>query len=194
MIDVCFPVVGRGLPADHGYLLFSAVCEVVPRMSHEPGWALHTVEGREDGPRRIRLDASATMRLRLPGRELGEALALGGRELLVGDDSIRLGPPQVCPLKPDAELRSVAVVIPGASEHGIEAAVRRELADLDLEQDPASVAILVGRQVMLRARVRTVLAWPVTLAGLRASASIAVLSRGIGVRRYMGAGVFLPVC
>lgn len=192
LVDVGFPVRGGKLPADHGYLLFSALCEAIPRLSHEPGWALLPVDGQPEGDRSIRLGPGSMIQLRLPARELGEALALTGRDLSIGVDRLHLGMARVKPLSPSSRLRSAAVTIPGCTGERFHAALRRELATLPLAQDPSTIEILVGEQQILRARVRTVVGHVVELSGLRPHASLCIQAHGLGARRHMGAGVFLP--
>lgn len=192
LVDVGFPVRGAELPADHGYLLFSALCEAIPRLSHEPGWALLPVDGKAEGDRGIRLGPGSMVQLRLPARELGEALALTGRDLAVGPERVHLGMARIRSLSPSARLRSAAVTIPGCAGPSFRAALRRELAALPLQQDVSTIQIHVGEEKLLRARVRTVVAYAVELTGLRPHASLCIQAHGLGARRHMGAGVFLP--
>lgn len=192
LVDVGFPVRGAELPADHGYLLFSALCEAIPRLSHEPGWALLPVDGKAEEGCGIRLGPGSMVQLRLPARELGEALALTGRDLAVGLDRVHLGMARIRPLVPSARLRSAAVTIPGCAGASFRAALRRELAALPLQQNVSTIEIHVGEEKLLRARVRTVVAHAVELTGLRPHASLCIQAHGLGARRHMGAGVFLP--
>ncbi|MCX4245360.1 type I-MYXAN CRISPR-associated protein Cas6/Cmx6 [Paraliomyxa miuraensis] len=193
LVDVGFPVRGGKLPADHGYLLFSALCDAIPRLSHEPGWALLPVDGTVEGGRRILLGPRSMVQLRLPARELGEALTLTGRDLAVGAERVHLGMARVRPLSSSPRLRSAAVTIQGATGPAFLAALRRELAALPLGQDPATMDVRVGEQRFLRARVRTVVGHEVELSGLRPRASLCIQAHGLGGRRHMGAGVFLPL-
>lgn len=193
LVDVGFPVRGAELPADHGYLLFSALCEAIPRLSHEPGWALVPVDGQRQGEGALRLGPGSMVQLRLPARELGEALTLTGRDLAVGPERVHLGMARIRPLAPASRLRSAAVTLPGCTGDGFLAAVRRELGALPLGQAVSSIEIHVGQPRLLRARVRTVVAHEVELAGLRPHASLCIQAHGLGARRHMGAGVFLPV-
>ncbi|MCH9684867.1 MAG: type I-MYXAN CRISPR-associated protein Cas6/Cmx6 [Deltaproteobacteria bacterium] len=192
LVDIGFPVQGGTLPVDHGYLLFSALCEAIPRLGYEPGWALHLVDGQRDSGREINLGPKSMVQLRLPARELGEALALTGRDLSVGTDRVHLGMGRVKSLVASSRLRSAVVTIPGCSGAGFESALRRELAALPLGQNADSVDLHVGEQRLLRARVRTVAGFSVELSGLRPHASLCIQARGLGARRHMGAGVFVP--
>lgn len=192
LVDVGFPLRGGKLPSDHGYLLFSALCKALPRLSHEPGWALHLVDGQREGARRIRLGPRSMVRLRLPARELGEALSLTGRDLDVGNDRVHLGMAKVKPLAPASRLRSAVVTTAGCTRASFEGTLRRELATLPLGQDPSTIELEVGVERLLRARVRTVTGFEVVLSNLRPHASLCIQAEGLGARRHMGAGVFLP--
>jgi CRISPR-associated protein Cas6 len=136
--------------------------------------------------------ASASAQLRLPARELGEALALTGRDLCVGPERVHLGMARIRPLSPASRLRSAAVTIPGCTGASFHAALRRELAALPLGQRASTIEIHVGEEKLLRARVRTVVAHSVELSNLRPHASLCIQAHGLGARRHMGAGVFLP--
>lgn len=193
LVDVGFPARGHKIPLDHGYMLFSALCEALPRLSHEPGWALHPVSGKRISPQRLELGPQSLVQLRLPARELGEALTLTGRDLAVGTDRLHLGMAKIKPLAPSSSLRSVAVTLPGCTGKGFTAALRRELGALPLQQDVSQIEIHIGNRRILRARVRTVVGFEVELCGLRPRASLCIQAHGLGSRRHMGAGVFLPV-
>jgi CRISPR-associated protein Cas6 len=150
LVDVVFPVRGAELPADHGYLLFSALCEAIPRLSHEPGWALVPVDGQPEGEQGLRLGPGSMVQLRLPARELGEALALTGRDLSVGVERVHLGMARIRPLAPASRLRSAAVTIPGCTGDAFRAALRRELATLPLGQAKSCCARACGRSSATR--------------------------------------------
>ncbi len=191
LIDLAFPVEGDSIQEDHGYLLFSALCEAVPRLGFEPGWALHLVDGQCDGGSRIRLGPESVVQMRLPARDLGEALSLTGRDLSIGADHVRLGLGQVVPLAPKSRLRSAAVTIPGRlGKCGLDVVLRHELDALPLAQDVNEIGIHAEGQRLLRARVRTVVGFEVELSGLRPHASLCIQAQGLGARRHMGCGVF----
>lgn len=100
----------------------------------------------------------------------------------------RCGRADVSMLQAADRLRAV-VAIPGRTGADFEAALRRELDTMPLE-NPASISVEVGAQRMLRARVRTVIGHDVEISGLRPWASLVLQAHGLGARRHMGAGVF----
>ena len=67
-ITVQFPVQGQKLPADHGYLLYSAISGFKPEL-HETGWlAVEMISGMPFDKGLITLPRNAELRLRIPGR------------------------------------------------------------------------------------------------------------------------------
>jgi hypothetical protein len=66
-VDLCFPVLGGQIPADHGYLLYSAVSRMLPD-AHQAvgqpfqadgpqadGYGIHPIGGRQLGGRTLQL-------------------------------------------------------------------------------------------------------------------------------------------
>jgi hypothetical protein len=54
------------------------------------------------------------------------------------------------------------------------------------------VEVEIGMRRVVKVHGKLVVGFPVVLSGLDPAASLLVQSRGIGGRRHMGAGVFLP--
>lgn len=193
IVDVAFPISGRVLPLDHGYLLFSALSGLVPALHAEPTWGVHPVQGSRDG-NELRLDDRSRIKLRMPLAQISEVLPLAGKTLDIAGGQLRVDFPQVIPLTPAAHVRARLVTIRGfQEEHEFEAALRRQIEQFDgLGQDPASIEITLGRRRILRIRDKKVVGFAVGLTGLLTDASLAIQSRGLGGRRHMGAGLFVP--
>lgn len=189
VVDIAFPVYGTAVPADHGYLLFSALCELVPHLAQDSGWALHPIRGHEEHGR-LYLVPFPELRLRLPASDVGDVLVLSGRELRIGADTIRVGVGTVRPLVATTCLESTAVYIPGATPSTFAAAVEIELSWRGLRRSGTTVE--VGKPRELRTRTHAVRCCPVRVSGLRPEASLKLQAHGLGARRHMGAGVFLP--
>ena len=50
VIDLSFVLVGKAIPLDHGYTLFSAICRVVPDLHGDRRVGIHPIRGRQSGP------------------------------------------------------------------------------------------------------------------------------------------------
>ncbi len=223
-VDLSFQLGGQELAADHGYQLFSAVAEVVPELhnrgrevSPDPsdplaGWAtvaIHPVQGKLTGGRRITLTSRSRLTVRVPGEFIDRLLPLVGKTLVVAGARLKVGPPVILPLRPSATLTSRLVLIKGfADPVGFLEAVGRQAQALDVAAAPtilrrraaASVEGRTARQSpdgdLLRRTIRIhdkeIVGYAVGFQGLTAEESIRLQEHGIGGRRKLGCGVFTP--
>lgn len=191
-VDLAFPLRGDALPLDHAFPLFSAISRLVPTLHEHPTWGVHPVLGRRQD-RRLHLEPASRLKLRLPLAELAAVMPLTQATLEVAGARVSLGFPQVLPLDPAASIRARFVTIAGfQEEEPFTAALARQLASLELGQDPASIEVTVGRRRICEIHGKRIVGFAVGLTGLHADASLAVQRHGLGGRRHMGAGIFVP--
>jgi len=133
-VNISFSLQGRQLPADHGYLLYSAISRVTgyrtasgsdrvgagsaavpPARSplHRADWlAIELISGFPSGRGLISLpERGATLRLRIPAGHYRDVLPLAGKRLDIGGHQIRLGLPVARPLEPAPSLNARVVTI-----------------------------------------------------------------------------------
>jgi len=194
VVDLAFPAPTGSLPLDHGYPLFGAISRAVPRAHDASQWGIHPVRGRRAGPGELLLDNSSLVKLRIPVSAIADFLPLAGKTLEVGARTLRLGVPRIYPLVPSTVLRARFVTVRGFFEEvgAFEAALRRQLASIELEQDPERIGVAIGDRRVMRIKDKTIVGFTVMLEGLDTSASLAVQVSGLGGRRHMGAGMFVP--
>lgn len=194
-VNVQFPVQGDKLPADHGYLLYSAISGLKPDL-HETGWlAVEMISGIPFDKGLIALPRNAELRLRIPADKFGEVIRLAGKRLVIDDHSIRLGIPTARPLQPSANLYSRIVTIRGFMEvpEFLEAA-NRQLAELKITAKlelPAEDRSRFRR--ILTVKDKKIVGFSLVAHGLNDEDSIKLQSHGIGGRRAMGCGIFNPI-
>src|SRR5438105_13305944 len=104
MIDLAFVLVGRTIPLDHGYGLFSALCKVVPHLHGDTRIGVHPIRGLRAAPGLLNLTERSLLRLRLPSEEIAPHLALAGCELDLDGHKLRVGIPRAESLPPAANL------------------------------------------------------------------------------------------
>jgi len=191
-VDVAFSLKGKSLPLDHGYGLFGAVSRVLPAVHEQPGWGLFPVHGKRTGPGVLSLLPSSMLTLRIPASRIGDVLGLFGKTLEVDGQAVVVGIPRVFPLQSRPALQSRFVTIKKFHESPEEfaAAVRRQLSATGVS-DKAAVAI--GPRRVIKVASHTIVGFPVALDGLSPDESLRVQGEGLGGRRHMGAGLFLPV-
>ena len=207
--DLLFPLTGGPIPLDHGYPLYAALSrELGPAVHGDgPGSAdagVFPVRGVGRG-RELVLDKHSSLRLRVPAASIPEFVGLAGKFLDVGGGRVRLAPPTVQPLVPAAAVaaRLVLLKLANQDEHGVTpdrflAAARRQLDDLEIAGELAIPTYRGGerdgqphRRVMrVKGAVRP--GYPLLVAGLTADESIRLQTVGLGGRRKMGCGLFLP--
>lgn len=194
MADACFRATGDTIPLDHGYILFGALSRLVPALHERPAWGVHTIPGRQAGPGLLGLDGKSVVRVRLPPEEVGALFPLVGAELDLAGHALRLGALTLRPLVPAASLWAKFVTLRGHLEpESFLDTLRRQLAEIaHLGQDPERIELAVGQRRILRIKDKNVVGFTVEAAGLEAQASLRLQQVGLGGRRHMGAGLFIP--
>jgi CRISPR-associated protein Cas6 len=197
-IDLSFMLTGTNpIAADHGYALYGAISRVLEDKVHaENGVGIHPVRGRQLGNRQLMLMPWSTLTLRVPDDQIAAMLPLAGQALRLRDASVRVGVPTVRALVPTSVLRSrlvnikVANIRPEATtEQQFAGAVRRQLASLGISE---AANVTVGKRRTMRVKERELVGYEVMVEALTAEESITLQERGIGGKRHMGCGVFVP--
>jgi CRISPR-associated protein Cas6 len=142
-VNISFPIQGQQLPADHGYLVYSAISRAFPAL-HSVDWlGIELISGFPSGPGLIALDVSqaaslrsgrgSTFRLRIPAGHYRDVLPLAGKRLDIRGHQIRLGLPVARPLEPAPSLYARVVTIKKFTEPDpFLEAVNRQLDALDV--------------------------------------------------------------
>jgi CRISPR-associated protein Cas6 len=200
VIDLAFDLRGTTIPLDHGYGLFSALCRVVPQLHGDRRVGVHPIRGMRLAPRRLTLVPQSRLRLRLPSEEIAPFLALAGSRIDLDGDLLSVGIPRVEALRPSAGLAARLVTIGRFVEpEAFEASIRRQLASLGISAEPALVPSAdptrSGQPTrrILRIKGRRIVGYALRVVDLTAEESLIVQEHGLGGRRRMGCGMFLPI-
>lgn len=207
MVDLVFPVLGSRLPTDHGYALYGAMSRLLPCL-HDGSFPFGFVPitGPHVGEGLLQVDpAQSRLRLRVPPSEIPRVLPLAGKPLEMMGHRVRLGVPQVEALQPAAALIARTVTINyefNESEflkvEGFLKSARRQLNNLGIEgtcRIPEGID-REGRKAPLRRVVRIkkvrIVGYSLLVENLKAEESLRLQAYGLGGRRRLGCGVFLP--
>ncbi len=185
--DLLYPVRGGAVPLDHGYALFSALCARVPSLHGRGDLGVFTLRGERAEGGVLHL-GRGTLRVRCSPEAVPLLLSLSAAPLNVAGHSVALGRPVLRALEPASLLRAKWVTF----KHALDAAtflrgVARSLRDLSCEARP-----VLGRRRVVRIAGRQVVGYALELHGLSREDSLRVQARGLGGRRHMGGGLFLP--
>ena len=207
--DLLFPLTGGPIPLDHGYALYAALSRELGPAVHgdgpkSAGAGVFPVRGVGRG-RELVLDKHSSLRLRVPAASIAEFVGLAGKFLDVGGGRVRLAPPTVRPLVPAAAVaaRLVLLKLAHQDERGVTPdhfldAARRKLDSLDIAGELAIPTYQGGerdgqpRRCVMRVKGAVRPGYPLVVAGLTADESLRLQKAGIGGRRKMGCGLFLP--
>ena len=205
VVDLSFQFRGSSVPADHGFLLYSAVSRCLPWLHGDESVGIHPIHGQLIGQRQLALSQLSRIVLRLPASKIREAIRLAGQRLDLGGAALVVGVPTVRPLLPHPALLSRLVVIRSFTEtEPFLGAIQRQLAQLGIAGSPSFVPrirerpleeLAGGREVVVRRTVRIrdkeVVGFAVRVDDLEPRDSLVLQSVGLGGRRRFGCGIFL---
>jgi CRISPR-associated endonuclease/helicase Cas3 len=202
-INVAFPLQGARLPAEHGYALYAALAEKLP-VIHGADWlGVELISGVPWDQGLIALPMrGACLRLRLPANQFGAVLPLAGQRLELAGHTIRLGIPLARPLQPAPSVYARIVTLKNHTEPDtfLEAARLKLTAPppaglglaspftLELPKDGAT-----RHRRIVTIKGRKVVGFSVALHGLTDEDSLILQTLGLGGRRKMGCGIFVPI-
>lgn len=202
IIDLSFPVVGQRVPAEHGYALYGAISRRLPQLHGVPWLGIHPLRGPVLLSGLLQISPSTRLVLRLPVTQIPQALGLAGATLSLAGHALRVGAPEVWALKPSSCLASRLVLIrltdPVRGEGGaLDKAALRErfhaaLTQQLVQRGAAAQVELTGRYEV-RVDGRRLVGFAVRLSGLSDEASLTIQEKGLGGKRAMGCGLFVPI-
>ena len=197
IVDLAFGLTGlQPIPADHGYALYAAVSRCLPVVHQQEGIGIHPIAGRQVGNRQLALQPWSRLTVRVSDEKIAAILPLAGRSLDVGGATLRVGVPEVRVLRPATALRSrlVTIKIAGANakdidEQGFAGSARKQLSGLGVSSD---ARLTIGKRRTARIKRQGIVGYEALVEGLLAEESIKLQEAGVGGRRLMGCGVFVP--
>jgi CRISPR-associated protein Cas6 len=187
VVDLVFPVRGGPVPLDHGYLLFSALSRQVPGLHERRDIGVFNLRGTHDGADGLQLGKGA-LRLRCSTEALTLLLPLTGSVLALAGHEVRLGRPAVYPLTAPPSLSARLVTFKHAMDAAtFHASVLKFMAESGVVGTPH-----LGRRRVISLAGKKVVGFGLTVNGLSPESSLLLQERGLGGRRHMGCGLFLP--
>ena len=208
-VDVQFKIIGKFVPVDHGYYLFSAISKVISELHVNGEAGLHPISGQFVGDRSLAITEKSFLTIRLPSEQIALALPLAGKILQLGRYSVRIGVPQTRALVPSTKLYSRLVVIKGFMEpEPFLLAAHRQLQNLEIN---GKLSLVIQPKIAesnmnkqsgthspylrrtIKIHDKEVVGFALRVEGLSAEESVHLQEKGIGGRRRFGCGVFVPI-
>jgi CRISPR-associated protein Cas6 len=208
-VDLIFPAQGAAIPRNHGYALYGAVARIAPTVHAAKDIGIFPINGTSAGDGTLLLNDRSSLRFRVLADRLPILLPLAGKAMELDGHRLRLGVPHVAALIPAPVLSSSLVLIkladPGKKDAGgvvtpdaFLAAAKRKLVAMNIDAEPGIQKIRTGpragqaRRRVIRVKDQTHVGYGMIVQGLTAEESIRLQEAGIGGRRLMGCGLFLP--
>ena len=177
------------IPADHSYALVGSVSRIIPEAHGGNGYALAPISGRQIGNRQMKLNEHSRFVVRTTPDLIQQFLPLAGKTIDIHGRKLVLGVPSVHQLDPVPKLRARLVTIKGFFQpEPFKEAVKRQLDKLEI----GDCEIIVGRQRTLRIKRNEIVGFQTTVCELNSNDSLKLASSGVGGRRHMGCGFFVP--
>lgn len=209
-IDLSFRISGESVPVDHGYLLYSSLSKMAPYI-HEADWlGIHPISGIPAAPGRLNLTQWSRLRFRTPVENIARLIALAGKRLALTYDGrrsgLQIGVPEVHPLTPDPNLfcRYVAIKLSEAKKTDLPPSREMFLAAISVQLDTMNVRGDVwidenrdshnrecSRRV-IHIKQKAIVCYSAHIRNLSEEDSLRLQELGIGGRRRMGCGLFVP--
>lgn len=201
VVDVLFSIDCKRLPVDHAYALSAALRATLPWVGEaDSGVAVHAIHvaGSQNGWERpvhgsnqqLIVSKRTKLTIRAPKERMDELIEnLKGKTLDVSGCAITVGAAKIRPLSKETTLFSRYVAtLPDDSEEGFLDWAVQQLKKQDIQVRKA----LCGKTTPLFTPGGTLHTRSLMLANLTLEDSYRLQQQGLGPRREMGCGIFIP--
>ena len=199
VVDLMFAIRCKALPLDHGKALYQAVIGCIPWLCDEPQAAIHQIHVAESAhgwnrPRDPSSDLLWPSRrtrlvLRVPQHRVEDCQTLTDRTLDIEGHELTIGPAKQKML---SKLTTIFAryVDTGGSDQDQE--FIQNMADILQQRKIHVKKMMSGLLIKHKTEDGYLLTRKLMLAGLSIEDSVRLQQQGIGNRRLMGIGIFLP--
>lgn len=199
-VDVIFPLKGSLLPLDNGYLIYSALSRLCPNIHELNNIGIHPIAGKPNRYKQLKLTQHSKLKIRIALEQIPLIYQfLVEQTFKIGASQFYIGIPEYKALIPASSLYSRLVIIRRSRkpEDFIKAA-QRQLESLGITGRinllQKSNGQLQCRQLNMRKKEGTfpLIGYGVEVTNLSESDSFILQQHGIGGKRKMMCGVFVP--
>ena len=199
-VDVLFPLKGRLLPLDNCYLIYSALSCLCPNIHKSNDIAIHPIAGIPNSYKQLKLTKRSKLKIRIPIEQIPLIYEfLVEQTFKIGESQFHIGIPEYKALTSSCSLYSRLVIIRRCIEPQVflEAA-QSQLANLGITGNINLLKKKNGqlqcRQLILNKKEGTfpIRGYGVEVTDLSESDSIKLQQHGIGGKKKMMCGVFVP--
>ncbi|WP_254563749.1 type I-MYXAN CRISPR-associated protein Cas6/Cmx6 [Oscillatoria sp. HE19RPO] len=186
---------GELWPSDSNYGFYSALIHQIPELRQLDHWGLLTIPGIPEQRGKILLTERSHFRIRMRASQSHLVYQLAGKILRVGKHQMRVGIPTRTLLQPASTLKARIVTIKnGIDVESFLNTARRQLEALGVKGKLSVVTDQDGTPSRKTIKIQrfTIVGFTTLVTGLSDEDSLILQEEGIGGRRHMGCGYFLP--
>ncbi|MEM7590645.1 MAG: type I-MYXAN CRISPR-associated protein Cas6/Cmx6 [Cyanobacteria bacterium P01_A01_bin.83] len=200
-VDVVFPLKGKLLPLDNGYLVYSALSDLCPNIhKRELDIGIHPIAGKPNRYKQLKLTQRSKLKIRIALEQISLIYQfLVEQTFKIGARQFHIGIPEYKALAPASSLYSRLVIIrPYRKPEDFIEAAQRQLERLEITGKinllQKSNGQLQCRQLTMRKKEGTfpLVGYGVEVTDLSETDSIKLQQQGIGGKRKMMCGIFVP--
>lgn len=203
-VDVAFRLAVRGsLPVTYPYPLYAALSRQWTWLHDVDDVGIFSVRGSYMNGQ-LQPAPQAQLRVRTPATRLPQVISLTGKWLRLDEAELQVGVPRVLPLRPAASLYArlvqikLADVVDGVTPEAFLRSAAKQLAALDIQTKPTLPLKQRGPRAgeplrrVLHIKDERHVGFAMLVQDLSADESLRLQQHGLGGRRKMGCGLFLP--
>ena len=111
-VDVVFPLKGKLLPIDNGYLIYSALSHLCPNIHQSNNIGIHPIAGRPNRYKQLKLTQRSKLKIRIPLEQIPLIYQfLVEQTFKIGESQFQIGIPEYKALTPASSLYFRLVII-----------------------------------------------------------------------------------
>lgn len=196
IVDLVFKIDSGSLPVDHAYALSEALFTLLPWLKDEEDCGIHRIKGtlskndHDDNkePDMLLLSRRSKLILRLPEHRLEDARKLSGQTLDIAGYSLTLGKTSNRLLSTLTTIYAPYVIDHHDDENRLVQNIVDELVSMDIKVKK----LICGKSSYLNTPEEQILTRGVLLAELDVEDSVKLQQYGLGSKRKLGCGLFVP--
>ena len=196
--DIAFRIRCSSLPVDHAWALYRSLADRLPWIDEEPEFGIHNIHVASSGNgwmrpmepnAKLEVSRRTRMLIRTPKSRIPELMELSGQDFLIGGQKLSIQEGKAKLLNPGKTLFARAIMHPeGETEEQFYRRVAEELLDLGISVSK----MLCGLPAQIHTPDANYPVRSVLISDLEPQDSFTLQRIGIGPRRNLGCGIFVP--
>ena len=198
VLDLVFSISCRALPVDHAYSLSQAIQQHLPWIVDEEHAGIHAIHVAESGNGWFRPDSEdqllypskrTKLTLRVPKHRIDDAGQLVGKTIDIDGNALSINKVSERPLSEITTIFSRYIAAEGDMD---EMAFMENVMAAMNAMNVKPKKMLCGREMQIKTPEAVLVTRSLMIAELKKEESLLLQQKGLGTRRWMGCGLFLP--